>query len=442
MDAGSPRDRIPFVLDVRYAQIGLRSGRGRVVVELARALAAAMAREKPGNGEWSLFLAGHGQPPAWAVELVTSYPDIVRYWSGGARMSPEDGRTWPLSVCAEVELLAGKEFLWLEVVNVASSHLPKRTLLRPGQKVIAVVQEGLDSRKKGPPRLLDTQRARQLVKRASQLLCLSDEARDSLNLACPGVETQTIGFGINPLFGAVAIPLEPRKRILDREEFLSRVCGIRPDTEQWQELRKQILGARWIVRLGREKRGKGWETTIWGGGLAQSQSDLLCVRIASRAEDVATMAQKGSQVMLGTAVFTNGALVMPSLNDQAMARLFALSDALIHPVGSEDFGWPAFEALAAGLPVVARAGCPVERYLGPKLPRNFLQVMEEGAAPDAWRDAIARAVTDPQNAKFRAEIADTPRELMLSGQGLNSRFDWDEVMRKFLAVVDRTGERS
>lgn len=63
------------------------------------------------------------------------------------------------------------------------------------------------------------------------------------------------------------------------------------------------------------------------------------------------------------------------------------ADVLVHPARSESFGLAMMEALAMGLPVVARAGAGPEGVL----PANPLAHLVEGEDTEAWQQAIANA---------------------------------------------------
>jgi glycosyltransferase involved in cell wall biosynthesis len=139
------------------------------------------------------------------------------------------------------------------------------------------------------------------------------------------------------------------------------------------------------------------------------------------------------------------------LGDPALADLYRLSTALVHPYRGEGFGLPALEAGACGTPAVYTEGGAIDDFLNDEIayPLPSLRAAQPVANDDAlgpycgtpWvldpnRDALAatmRAIAaDPQAAKARGACA---------AATLSKAWTWDQAAEKFarhlLAIKER-----
>jgi alpha-1,6-mannosyltransferase len=113
--------------------------------------------------------------------------------------------------------------------------------------------------------------------------------------------------------------------------------------------------------------------------------------------------------------------VLPFERDSySLAQALASADAFVHAGDQETFGLAALEALACGMPVVARA----EAGLG-ELIDERVGVLVEGAAPGDFAEAIAYLFE-----RDRSGLATAARRLAL-------RYDWNRVLPDLFAHYQR-----
>ncbi|MBA2294090.1 MAG: glycosyltransferase, partial [Actinobacteria bacterium] len=109
-----------------------------------------------------------------------------------------------------------------------------------------------------------------------------------------------------------------------------------------------------------------------------------------------------------------------------LMTLYREASALVLPSLYEGFGLPVLEAMQSGTPVVA-SDIPSLREVAGDAALYVSRPLDAGC----WREALIRISTDP----------DLRAELSRRGTDAATQFSWDEVGRRFSALLHRVAER-
>jgi glycosyltransferase involved in cell wall biosynthesis len=105
------------------------------------------------------------------------------------------------------------------------------------------------------------------------------------------------------------------------------------------------------------------------------------------------------------------------VDDAELGRLYGTARAVVIPSLHEGFGLPVLEAMHNATPVVA-SDIPAFREIG----GGYVLLVDRPLDPVAWRDALARLVTDPPDVAAAAQWA--------------AQFTWDDVGGQFVKLFD------
>ncbi len=215
-----------------------------------------------------------------------------------------------------------------------------------------------------PPRHVDQQRSHlALLDRASVIVAVSQSTAD--DLAHLGVSPATVvvaPLGVTPLPDPKPMPWLP--------------------------------AGGYLLTVGETSPRKGYPVLLTALARARTRIDLVIVGPAAGDEErLRTMT---AELGLEARVHRLGAVA-----DAELAALYRDALALCFPSVAEGFGLPMLEAMAAGLPVLAR-DIPVAREL-----TADAGLLIGGDDPDRWAAAIDRIITE---AALRSELADAGRK--------------------------------
>jgi glycosyltransferase involved in cell wall biosynthesis len=124
----------------------------------------------------------------------------------------------------------------------------------------------------------------------------------------------------------------------------------------------------------------GEKVALLLGGLVAGKAPLLAKSAIERCKGWRLLVAGDGP--LRDAIRGNSVRAVGFLEDPRLA--FAAADLLLHPSYQESFGLAPLEGLAAGLPVVARAGSGLEDLLPPAP----LATLVHGDSPQAWASAV------------------------------------------------------
>lgn len=159
--------------------------------------------------------------------------------------------------------------------------------------------------------------------------------------------------------------------------------------------------------------------TAVAGLVARGFPHLLVVVAARVAGDEAEA--RAEQALVAEIPGAPGRLVvMPHLEDDALAALYGAADAFCLPSISEGFGLTALEALACGAPVVASRGGAIPEVVG-----DAAVLVEP--TPARLEDALARVLTSPALAA----------RLRTAGPARAAPFSWQATARGWAASIER-----
>jgi glycosyltransferase involved in cell wall biosynthesis len=334
-----------------------RTGIARYVIQLGIALERAGAQlRRFAVGRRSFPLP----PDSRHIRLPTRA--IEAWW----RAAP-----WP-----RVEQLLGGA----ELVHATGLLIP-----RTGLPLVVTVHDVAAARHPDlhPPRHTEQQRAQlKLLHRASAIVAVSQATADDLSQL--GVSPDRLV--VAPL-GATPLP----------HPDLSSIAQL-PDRS-------------YLLTVGETSPRKGYPLLLHA--FSRVRGDVALVIVGPPASDEQRLRSLIAELGISARVRRMG-----PVSDAALAGLYRGALALCFPSVAEGFGLPVLEAMAAGVPVLAR-DIPVARELA-----GDAALFIAGDDPRGWTDAIGRIVSEPA---LRSALAD-------AGLERAAEFTWDRTAAATLSA--------
>jgi glycosyltransferase involved in cell wall biosynthesis len=327
-----------------------RTGIARYVTQLGAALerdGAELRRFAVGRRSFSL------PPGSRHIRVPTR---IVEWWW---RSAP-----WP-----RIEQLVGGA----ELVHATGLLVPRTTL-----PLVATVHDVAAVRhpELHPDRHVEQQRAQlELLERATVIVSVSQTTADDLiHLGVPRERVVVARLGVTPL----------------------------PEPDSSPLTRRPAGG--YLLTVGETSPRKGYPLLL--KAFSRVDADVELVIAGPPAGDEQRLHALTGELGLEPRVRRVGAVT-----DAGLARLYRDAVALCFPSVTEGFGLPVLEAMAAGVPVIAR-DIPAARELA-----GDVALLVGGDDPQAWTAAIERVASDP-----------ALRETMASaGRARAAEFTWERT---------------
>ena len=163
------------------------------------------------------------------------------------------------------------------------------------------------------------------LRRSDAILAVSDATRNAILGHDPGLAERT--FTARPGVGAPFQPLTPDRALLARWGIANRP---------------------FVLTVGQSAPYKNHENALRGFAHAfAGRADTMLVLVRRRGTDEGAMERLAEALGIADRV-----RILPPVDEDALAQLYAGALALLHPSYCEGFGLPLVEAMASGCPVV------------------------------------------------------------------------------------------
>jgi len=390
------------IFDARHLQTVSRT---RGIGRYSRNLLAGLARQAPPDIEWTL-LTLRGFAPADPSPLP---PHRVRATWRLRRpelsMLAVDPVLLPLELAGQGDLYHSVQLglpavrripVVLTIHDLAPLHWPEHYLRLPYSRIGHAWQYAL-------------------ARRADAIIAVSESTRRDVieRLRIPAERVHVVSEAVDPVFAADvraghdAGPPSPDERGASAtgESVLSADLAAR---------RMRAIPGRYVLYVGQFDPRKNMDALFAAFARAAARDDALRLVI------VGTRGKLSS--FLRAALERSGldpakVVITGTVDDRALAAIYAGAECLLHPAHFEGFGLTALEALACGTPVVAYRAGAVAEVVG-----DAGLLVEPG--PDTLGDALVRFLDDPVlAAELRAKAG--PRA---------AAFSWDRAAAETLAV--------
>ena len=384
------------------------------------------------------------------------YPDEVSFWNGDAKgflRKKIDKPTWlwPTLTLKKLQNMTGNKIIWFAPANfdrplfISNKNMASR--------VIQVVHDSIPFLKLNGIGFLFKRQFKFLVTRSLLKLpyvaTVSQHSAQALNSLTKKrlSSLYIINDAVDELFGNKSKIFQKEIFQKERSLFLKNFVleGNLQDTIS-DSLLESIYSCSWVIGVGRNQKYKCWDIALQAieklNG-SDNKKKIWFIRVGADNKEIYGYTKKCAVKEYGKVkVFEDlNLLILPTISDNQLAKLYSISDLLVHPSLAEGFGLPPLEAALCGLPVIYRKGTAVdEHFLEGSLPTNYWNAIDSQYSA-VWANQIERILFDKKESQFYQGLHDSinPRVYILNFCKTEKTFQWEDSANSLLNIIGNPG---